>query len=505
MTPETSSKGTAPEDTAATGGEASAGAPPRDTPVAAHVRRIYLGGRTGGLEVVQTEGRRRLWFRRGDLYLPGAHPMAVLLEPRLAAATDRASLGRDPNLRSLMERIADTISAWHGEVRFLDGERHLPQGLLGPLPTSLVVMYQAQREAEGHETSVAEVEERLGGASVRLRAVRTDAGLLRLAALDQEEMALLQRLASPRTLEDLLGELPEEGIGETLTRLVRLDAVGLLERTPSRQTRSAKGSKSVADRFAERIGQSLKAEPLELEPEAHRRFLADLLARVGELSHYELLELDPEAAPEAIHQAFERLARRVHPSHAAGLGLEGREAALGVLFERATEAYLTLGDPHRRASYDRAYGFTSRPPGEEERREERRDLARRYYLRAQEMAEAEDLAAVVDLLKDAVRHDPRPEYYVLMGRVQARNPNWQRHAAESLEKARQLGERSPDTSLALAQVYERLERPEAAERLYREVLERQPGDSRAEEGLERLRRAADEAGGGSWWRKILGG
>ena len=465
------------------------------------VRWIYLGGRTGLLEVAQEEGRRRLYFRRGELYLPGAHPLAVLLKPRLRAPGDRTGLGEDSELVALLGRIARTVATWNGtEILFHEGEEHLPQGLLGPFPTSLVVMEQAV-------TGVArsELRQRLGGDGVRLRAVRTDPGLLEVAALTRDELELLQHLGrDPVPLGRLLTDSEDE---EVLVRLARLEAVGLLERLPTGRPSPQDVSGDIVRRFAERVARSLEERPVDLAPQEHRERLADLIARLGEMSHYDLLGLPLDVTADEIHDAFDRLARQVHPLHADPLGLVGREGALELLFERATEAYLTLTDPRRRSEYDREHGLTAPKPPKEQLSEEKRELARRYYQRAAEMAEAEDYGAVVDLLREAVRSDPRPEYYALMGLVQSKNPNWQRHAAESLERARDGGlTRDLEIDCTLAEVYEQLDRTDEAAALFQAVLEYMPGEPRAEKGLERVGGppSAEDPDRG-WWRKLLGG
>jgi len=475
-------------------------ASPADAPrtVIGLVRWIYLGGRTGVLEVDQDGGTRKLYFRRGELYLPGAHPLAVLLKPRLRSTESSSAFGEDSEMVGLLGRIARTVAIWDGpRVGFREGEEHLPRGLLGPFPTSLVVMEQAVADVSSED-----LRERLGGDSIRLRAVRSDPDILRVAALSSEELELLQHLATPAPLAGLVSR--EDGEA-TLVRLARLEAVGLLERLPSERPSAQDVSSNITRRFAERVARSLEERPVDLEPQPHREMLAEVLARLGEMSHYELLGLSLEARAEEIHDAFERVARLVHPVHAEPLGLVGREGALELLFERATEAYLTLTDPRRRSDYDRQHGLTAPAPPVEERGSEKRELARRYYRRASEMAEAEDYGSVVDLLKEAVRNDPQPEYYALMGLVQSKNPNWLRHAADSLEKARKGGiRRDLEIDCSLAEVYEQLGRLDEAAGLFHAVLEYMPGEPRAERGLERLGGSEDPQGR-SWWRKLIGG
>src|ERR1044072_8825399 len=112
--------------------------------------------------------------------------------------------------------------------------------------------------------------------------------------------------------------------------------------------------------FAERIGRSLDARPLDLAPEAHRQAVASLIGRLGTASFYELLSVAPGASQAEIHDAYERLARMVHPRHAAILGIAGRQGVLDLLLERATRAYLTLSHPGRRKDYDRELGARPR-------------------------------------------------------------------------------------------------------------------------------------------------
>ena len=62
--------------------------------------------------------------------------------------------------------------------------------------------------------------------------------------------------------------------------------------------------------------------------------------------YYERLELDWEAPPEAVHAAYRRKARLLHPD------IPGTGSADA--FMAVKEAYDVLADPLRRAAYDRA-------------------------------------------------------------------------------------------------------------------------------------------------------
>ncbi|MGH9361902.1 MAG: DnaJ domain-containing protein, partial [Thermoanaerobaculia bacterium] len=220
----------------------------------------------------------------------------------------------------------------------------------------------------------------------------------------------------------------------------------------------------------ERIARSLDERPLVLDPAAHRERVAALVGRLGSASFYELLGLDVAASPDEVHTAYEEAARLVHPRHAARVGLEERRATLELLFERASRAYLTLSLPERRKRYDRelrptmvgAAGGVS-PAAAAARTREQKEMARAYYERARLLAES-DAHSAIELLELAIQAERRPEYFHLLGDLQAKNPYWLDQAADSYRRAQQLGSKDPALAAALESVEERMAAAEAEAR-----------------------------------------
>ena len=217
--------------------------------------------------------------------------------------------------------------------------------------------------------------------------------------------------------------------------------------------------------FTTKVARRLSERPLDLDPASHRERVAGLLRQAGEASFYQLLGIVPTAATQEVHEAYDQIARLVHPVNALRLGLVGREGVLEMLFERITHAYLTLFQPDRRKAYDRELSpkawSAAWAPAQGRRREEIRDIAQGFYERAAALAEAEDFHFAIELLQQAVRADPRPEFYILLGRLQAKNPRWLRAAGENLRRALELGARDPELPAALQEVQERLQSGEA--------------------------------------------
>jgi curved DNA-binding protein CbpA len=222
--------------------------------------------------------------------------------------------------------------------------------------------------------------------------------------------------------------------------------------------------------FLDRIGRRLADRLPDLDPVAHREQVAGLLRQAGEANFYQLLDISSTARAQEVHEAYDQIARLVHPANAGRLGLIGREGVLEMLFERLTLAYLTLFQTDRRKAYDRdldpeAWGATAWGTAPDRRREEARGVAQGYYQRAVGLVAESDFHFAIELLQQAVRvDDSRPEYHFLLGKLQAKNSRWLRVAAENLEHAGAMGSRDPELPALLAQVRERLTAGEALRR-----------------------------------------
>lgn len=257
-------------------------------------------------------------------------------------------------------------------------------------------------------------------------------------------------------------------------------------------------SAELARRFGRRIADSLAEEPVTLEPDAHREQVRELLARLGELNFYELLGIGPGGKEDEVYRAYKEVARLAHPSHAPRLRLEGREAALEILFERLTEAYLTLSDPDRSLEYQLAHGEASAifgMPDEAQRKSEAGKEADRQFKAARAfMLEGKYHDAVL-VLEQTVRLSPdNAEYHAVLGECLAHNPHWVHRAVEHYGKALEIDPRNADLHAALGRLYESSGHRSRAREAYQAALSLNPVLGDAQTGLERLTRSdADEA------------
>lgn len=215
--------------------------------------------------------------------------------------------------------------------------------------------------------------------------------------------------------------------------------------------------------------------------------LGDLLARFGGLDHYELLGERPDASEGAVQAAYERIARQVHPSHAARLGLAGRDGALRLLFERVTTAYRTLSDPESRRRYNEHQLIDVSPEVDPaSREEEARTIAKAHYERGLAFSSAGDVHSAIQLFEQASRLEPRAEYLSALARHLARNPNWRERAVETYRAALELDPRSAEIRYEMGTVLEDLGDASRARVSYAAALSADPSHAAARDRLEKL-------------------
>jgi curved DNA-binding protein CbpA len=208
--------------------------------------------------------------------------------------------------------------------------------------------------------------------------------------------------------------------------------------------------------FSDRVGRGLKERPLVVLPKEHREQVAELLRQIGEATFYHLLGIDPGTGAREVHEAYDRVARLIHPVNARRLGLEGREGVLELLFERATLAYLTLSDTERRKSYDREVGparWTALRVSQASRASDQEE-ARRCLAQARTLAAAEQFHSAIELLRQSVRLAATAESVSLLGLLLAKNPQWLDDAVERLEQAQEMGTTDPAVPEALKELRE---------------------------------------------------
>jgi len=464
------------------------------------LREVCLDRRTGRLDISSQRGTQNLFFIGGDLYLAPEHPVFSTTETWLRetltagdTATEAVEEGDSSggtealSFRKIADEILDLAGSPEAmEVSFVQGAGQIRIDLAGPLPTSQLVMESAVRGRDE-----AALLRQLGGEKSVLQATSTGGALGPGLELDPQEAFLLSRLDHPTAVGELLIQL-DLGRQDTLERICRLRAMALVASTDRAEPAVSKKDPTAVliDRLAGRIAQSLEDEPIAIDADQHRELLRNLFSRVGGMTHFELLAVSPHSSDEEVHKAFIELGRMLHPDNAARLGLGGKEGVLAVLFELATKAYLTLSDPDRKVKYSEEIGpvgdLSPLAVSDTQRREEKQALARKQYETALGLAERLEYHSAIQLLEQAAKVDPQPEYFTLLGDCQAENPQWLDRAAFNYQRAVEMQPDDPSLQAKLGRVYERRGDVRRAQEAYEAALEVAPQMEQAQAGLMRL-------------------
>ena len=465
------------------------------------LQEIHRERRTGKLQIALADENRQLFFLGGDLYLAPDHPayeaaQAWVDETRPAASETSGDSeavpksGDDGASASFRQLTGPIISLSGGadelDCSFVSGAGQIRLDLVGPLPTKQLIM----------ECAVFGIDEpglwrRLGGDEVVLRSSSGLSEAMTGIQLEPQEAFLLSRLDPPAKVGELMNQI-DLSKEKVLRSLCRLQAIGLIERVADEPSAPGAGEpkEKLVGKFEESIGDSLDKEALELEAEQHRELLGSLLSRMGEMTYFEMLAVTSQSSDEDIHKAYFELGRLVHPSHAEKLGLTGKEGAFRVLFERATDAYLTLNDPIRKLEYMRDIGPSSQVLAGglagEQRDHEKQEMARSHYERSLALAERQDFHSAIQLLEQAVKVDPQIEYLTLLGDCQSENPQWLDRAAFSFQWALQVRPGDPYLYSKLGRVHERRGAKADAKRAYESALAVAPDMENARAGLWRV-------------------
>ena len=456
-------------------------------------RGAYAQGKTGTLRIDWGVGPRDYFFVGGELYLDPKDPLAVWWKS-LTAAHKEAGGSPETILKDLSNPksqagfLVELLGGVDVEsAEFQEGVSEIPADAVGPLPTGLLIM-----EASVRNRNEFQLLRHLGGEDRRWGGMPEILSKPRRPTLDPQEAFLLSRVERPTKLSDLLTQSGMKRI-DALRRVCRLEAVGLI--VPSETMRSEESDELVTatliGKFVDRVAADLETRPLEMETQQHIEAVVKLLGRLGGLNHYELLEVSPGAEEEEVYSAYSRLARMVHPSHSAELTIAGRPIGLDLLFERATEAYLTLSDPVRASRYREmvAEELAQGPLAGQsmaDRREEQTRMAAEQFQQAQILVNKGDFHGAIQLVEHCIALEPKADYYAFLARCQAENPNWLEQARENLEQAMRVRPDHAEYKVQLAELMARSGDLPGGQEVLKEVLKADPENAEAVASLDDL-------------------
>ena len=474
------------------------------TPFAEVIRMLYRERATAKLLVSYRGEERTFWFDRGQILSASSNREAQLVgdllrtfgladESLLMSAFEKALAEPGRGLaRALTESgavadyVADAAVRALSERLFFETFRWT-NGVftVSPLESAAEVPVRADRPTGG---LLLEALRRLPAPAAQLNTPLSPAArpvfapdlLLRYQAftVSAVEAEVLGRIDGSMTVEQIH---PDQKV------VARLAATGLVHLVaPGRTVEKSGVPEGLLLLNVDVAGASPAARVAE-QSDLQRDLVRRTYRRLDWASHYDVLGVERDVAPEALARAIHERARLFHPDHHLKSHLGEDRDALEALFNRVREAERAFRTPESRAQYDRAqeiHGDTVALPGTEPTVEVQKDIARKNYLRAKALYEEEDYFPAYEMIRQAVEFDPeQKDYWVLLSRIQRKNPKWVKQATETMRRAVKKMPDSVDLwwELAEACAHER-NGPERVKAL-KEVMRLDPVNRRAQQAL----------------------
>ncbi len=213
--------------------------------------------------------------------------------------------------------------------------------------------------------------------------------------------------------------------------------------------------------------------------------LQQYLALLEKSNYYQLLGVGIDSSKSEIRDAFYILARKFHPDRHMDKGEWA--APLQQLMGAITEAYTVLNDEKKRGNYDRKQTLSRSRTETEESLDECAKLAANCH-------RDDNFEGAIFWLRKCVNLAPElAKYHASLAASLAMQAHHQREAVQHFEKAIELDPWNAGPYVKFAELHEAMQLPWRAEPLYYKVLEIDPENFLAKQGLARIRLAEKKA------------
>lgn len=502
------------------------------------LRSLYVGRRTGLLDLQRDAVKHGLRFRRGHVVngrsnvvgrrlgelmvqrgLVSAADLAratttVIAERRRLGAVlvemgliDTARLGSA--IQTHVRELLIDVSSWtRGSYSFVD-EAEAEDELTLEVSTGDLILeaVRAVREPRVVRAALGDTERLLELASDPLLRFQK----LTLTPADGFVLALIDGTTSASELLKTVSLSAEEAERSLLSLL----STGVIQFGSRRRAEAPADTPAPTPPVAttaagvQRPGQpaapATAALPADNAAAARRLEILETAAGLRERDHFQVLGLPRSAREADVKDAYFRLARRFHPDVHHSAELADLRDALESVFIRLGEAYEVLRDPRKRADYEERLGrsrpdrppapqpagsragaatgpsATPPPPGAEPTAPGGPDLELAYRT-ALAHFEAERTWDAIQCLEPVAARDPGAlgvAMRILLARCYLRNPNWSRRAEETLLAVTRAHPAAVEAWALLGSLYAGKSMKNRACSMYHKVLELRPGHEEA--------------------------
>jgi tetratricopeptide (TPR) repeat protein len=268
---------------------------------------------------------------------------------------------------------------------------------------------------------------------------------------------------------------------ETPTERETGTAAGPESGSSSQQSTGSSTGQSAGQSGAQEGPEQAGKPPASQGDSATEEELRQYLALSEKSNYYQLLGVGVDSSKVEIRDGFYLLARKFHPDR--HMDKHEWAAPLQKLMGAITEAYTVLSDEKKRGSYDRKQTLSRTRTETEESLEECSKLAANCH-------RDDNFEGAIFWLRKCVNLAPDvAKYHASLAASLMMQTHHRREAVQHFEKAIELDPWNAGTYVKFAELHEAMQLPWRAEPLYFKVLEIDPENFLAKQGLARIRLA----------------
>ena len=243
-----------------------------------------------------------------------------------------------------------------------------------------------------------------------------------------------------------------------------------------------------------------------------RKLIVDSFAGMKR-DHFEVLGIERTATEAEVGKAYAHFARLLHPDACRHPALAGLSRERDLVFGRLTDASMTLRDPVARARYEQAFPPRRQPakaatpapsspatpepappqaapgPAEPEAPAVSDEVSEDVFDRGRELLRGERYWELIQLIEPVVSRAPeglQVRLRLLLAQAYQKNPMWKRRTEDVLKQVLDVRPTNVTALLMLASLYATGQLAQRASALYRKVLELDPENKEALQGLAAL-------------------
>lgn len=433
-------------------------------------RDIYREKRAGELLVFDKRVKRTLLFSKGFLCagwstLPDEKIGQILLKLKLI----------DPIHLSALHKISER------KMRF--GEYLVSQGLLSRKDINIALLHQLQR--------IFLMTFQMEGAQFKFEE--------KLPALPKEIFQVFMPPLIAKGVRSFFSPSAQRFVQEKDYPFKRDENVTIqLEPDEEVIFKEIDGKKSIVDIFL-KVGKDrkfvlktifllycidsidFKGEELKKEREEEALIIEEIekfYSSLYERTPLKLLELDRNFTEDELRERYFSLVKKFHPDRVRSLSNPDLTKKCEEIFMKLTEAYEVLSNPSSKTE-EQLLVARDRPTPE---------MAARKFSEAKELLASGLIWDAILLLKEAVRiNNSNPDYYLYLGKAQAKIPSMKKEAEVSLLKSIELEKWNPDAFLELGKLYLSEGMKMRAKSMLEKVLVFEPQNDEARELLNNIK------------------